>query len=393
MHKLVIITSHPIQYNAPFFKQLSQSNVVKLHVIYTWSQSQQAVYDPGFGKLRQWDIPLLEGYSYQFVENIAKQPGSHHFFGIDNPTLISTINKIAPDVLLVYGWSFKSHLKVLRHFHGKVPIWFRGDSTLLDEENGSAIKNVLRRVWLRWVFKHVDCALYAGTSNKDYYLAHGLKNGQLVHLPHCVENERFSANEEAFELSAKEWRMQLGIAEGALVFLFSGKFEPKKDPLLLLKAFSIARRANDYLIFVGDGVLKATIEDTVKSLSIQESVRVLPFQNQLRMPAVYRLGDVFVLPSKGPGETWGLAINEAMACKRAVLVSDKCGAAKDLVHNAHNGFVFKHGDVNDLVEKMRAIQNLNLFTLGKHSAEMIASWNYKKMVAIIKNQIKLQCKN
>ncbi len=42
----------------------------------------------------------------------------------------------------------------------------------------------------------------------------------------------------------------------------------------------------------------------------------LDFQNQQKMPLVYRLCDIFVLPSMGPGETWGLAVNEAMACKR-----------------------------------------------------------------------------
>ena len=47
------------------------------------------------------------------------------------------------------------------------------------------------------------------------------------------------------------------------------------------------------------------------------------------MPIVYRLGDLFCLPSQGPGETWGLAINEAMACKRQVIASNKCGAAID----------------------------------------------------------------
>ena len=47
------------------------------------------------------------------------------------------------------------------------------------------------------------------------------------------------------------------------------------------------------------------------------------------MPDIYKTADVFVLPSQG--ETWGLSINEAMASSKAILVSDKCGAAPDLV--------------------------------------------------------------
>jgi glycosyltransferase involved in cell wall biosynthesis len=56
------------------------------------------------------------------------------------------------------------------------------------------------------------------------------------------------------------------------------------------------------------------------------------------MPVVYRLGDLFVLPSSH-GETWGLAVNEALACGRPVLVSDRVGCARDVV-NPSCGAVF-----------------------------------------------------
>ncbi len=89
MKRLAIITTHPIQYNAPLFKLLSKRNNISIKVFYTWGEAVlQKKYDPGFGKTIEWDIPLLEGYEYTFVENTAKKPGSHHFSGIDNPRLI-----------------------------------------------------------------------------------------------------------------------------------------------------------------------------------------------------------------------------------------------------------------------------------------------------------------
>ena len=51
------------------------------------------------------------------------------------------------------------------------------------------------------------------------------------------------------------------------------------------------------------------------------------------MPVVYRLGDLFVLPSAF-GETWGLGVNEALACGRPVLVSTQVGCAADVVNRA-----------------------------------------------------------
>jgi glycosyltransferase involved in cell wall biosynthesis len=79
----------------------------------------------------------------------------------------------------------------------------------------------------------------------------------------------------------------------------------------------------------------------------------LPFQNQKDMPVVYRIGDVFVLPSRGPGETWGLAINEAMACGRPVIVSDRCGCAQDLVKENVNGYIFEAESFYGLAQCMR----------------------------------------
>src|SRR4051812_19041240 len=123
MKKLAIVSTHPIQYNAPWFSRLAQSPDLNVRVFYTWSQSQGgAKYDPGFGKTIEWDIPLLEGYDYTFVRNIAPDPGSHHFKGIDNPSLIREIQAWKPDGLLVIGWAYKSHLACLRHFKGKLPV-------------------------------------------------------------------------------------------------------------------------------------------------------------------------------------------------------------------------------------------------------------------------------
>ena len=65
MKRLAIISTHAIQYNAPFFKALNLNENICVKVFYTWEQSKQTVYDPGFGQQRAWDIPLLEGYEYE----------------------------------------------------------------------------------------------------------------------------------------------------------------------------------------------------------------------------------------------------------------------------------------------------------------------------------------
>ena len=381
MKKLAIITSHPIQYNAPLFRLLTERRKVLVKVFYTWGQTKDGlVYDPDFNRSFKWDIPLLEGYEAVFIENVSEKPNAGTFNGIKNNDLIKQVDAWEPDTLLVFGWSFHSHLQVLRHYKGGKKILFRGDSTLLDEPPGFSIKKVLRRTWLRWVYRHIDVALYTGEDNKAYFLKHGLDKKQLVYAPHAVDNSRF-ADPEADE-KAKFLRKELNIPVNAFVYLFAGKLESKKDPLLLIRSFQRISESNVRLLIVGNGALE---EEAKRMASGDSRILFLDFQNQQQMPVIYRLGDVFVLPSRGPGETWGLSVNEAMACGRAVLVSDRCGCAKELVKE--NGLVFCSDSEDDLLRSLifftRPENDLTL--MGQSSKTLIHFFSYTKIAMVIES--------
>jgi glycosyltransferase involved in cell wall biosynthesis len=452
--RLAIITTHPIQYNAPFFRKLAETGSTDMKVFYTWDKGSGRKHDPGFGKAVEWDIPLLEGYAYTFVPNVSTDPGSRHYKGIVCPTLIAEVEQFHPDAILVYGWNFHAHLKAMRYFKGKVPVWFRGDSTLLDydfqrlkevfkksqedeqlavgsgqwaignrqwakeQPNPSGTESLnpgifeslnskrnhftsyksksvitpflrgwgylkynLRKIYLTHIYKNVDKAFYVGTNNKAYYLAHGLKENQLVPMPHAVDNEFFSTNAEERDADALAWRRDLGIGDDDFIVLFAGKFEPKKNPEVLIRAIialnepiqhedTKTRKNADqkklqdtfdvnsgmfkslnfgiHLIMVGNGILEANL----KMLATDKPyIHFLPFQNQQKMPVVYRMGDVYCLPSVS--ETWGLGINEAMACGRPAITSHKVGGAIDLIREKETGLMFTSGNMKELGEKLR----------------------------------------
>jgi glycosyltransferase involved in cell wall biosynthesis len=377
--RLAIVTSHPIQYNAPWFKLLAGSSTIHPGVFYTWEQSAAGPkYDPDFKERIEWDVPLLEGYEYHFVKNKASDPGTHHFRGLINPTLNAEITAWRPDAILVYGWSFDSHLKCLRHFHQKLPVLFRGDSTLLDERPG--FRRHLRRWFLKWVYSHIDYALYVGANNKEYFLKHGLREGQLVYAPHAIDNSRFQEPDGHYRELAFEWRARLGIGHNDLALLFAGKLEPKKNPSFLLE---IAKRVSDprlKVIFAGTGVLEARLREEAGA---DRRVHFIGFQNQLQMPIVYRLGDIYILPSRGPGETWGLGVNEAMASGSAIMMSEKAGGSADLVEDGVNGIRF---DPTTGVEKCsqwvsRLLDDPSLLAdMKKASRRRIAAFSYQQIM-------------
>ncbi len=427
--KLAVIITHPIQYYAPVFKLLTERGKVELKVFYTWGEESVAKFDPGFGKKIEWDIPVLEGYNYQFLRNTAKQPGSNHFSGINNPDAIAQVEAFKPNAILIYGWAYQSHLKILRYFNKKIPVWFRGDSNLNDSIPGW--KSLLRGIFLTWIYKHIDKALYVGQANKAYYLKYGVKENQLCFAPHAIDNYRFNQprEREVFEL-----RKNLGILDFEILILFAGKLEPKKDPGLLLQAFRELNLRNVHLLFVGNGVLEEELKrecnlrdekqevrdksqefrsekreargksqefrnETLESGAMSQEfgvenlenesedwkqrVHFMDFQNQQMMPVIYQACDLFCLPSKGPRETWGLAVNEAMAAGKAVLVSDKVGCHPDLIKE--NGEVFQSGNLDQLKDKLNLLTNSGdrLVTQGTISRDIIKNWSFEKQAICI----------
>lgn len=347
--RLAIISSHPIQYNAPLFRLMSQQAELEVKVFYCWEGTKNQT-DPEFGEKITWDIPLLEGYDFTFVPNIAKKPGTHHFSGLDNPEIISQLGEWKADALLVYGWSSKTNLNVLRHFNQQLPIFFRGDSTL--QTGGNTFRQIIRKLWLRWVYRHIDFALYPGIRSKEYFLSYGVSLERLFHVPHAIEDDRFSNNEKSREIQALAKRERLNIPKNAIVLLFAGKFVQRKQPVLLLDAVDELSREepdlNYHLIFVGSGPLENYMLEKAAS---NERIHIIGFKNQSEMPLIYRLGDIYVLPSSI--DTWGLGVNEAMACSRPVLVSDSVGCAEDLVVSGVSGEIFSSEDKANLKKYLK----------------------------------------
>ena len=141
---------------------------------------------------------------------------------------------------------------------------------------------------------------------------------------------------------AMDWRDELGILPTDKVILFAGKLEPKKQPTMLLEAWNGLSHPKPQLLIAGSGPLDSALRAEWQG---RPRVHFLGFQNQSRMPSLYRMADAFCLPSAGPRETWGLAVNEALACGTPCLVSDRAGCGEDLLFEPDNGLVLPWDDV------------------------------------------------
>jgi glycosyltransferase involved in cell wall biosynthesis len=241
-------------------------------------------------------------------------------------------------------------------------------------------------VFLKWLYRHIDHAFYVGTKNKEYLKEYGLKDGQLSFTPHAVDNERFAADRH---IEAMALRDKLFIGDDDVLVLFAGKMEDKKSPLELLEAFLSLKKKGIHLLYAGNGDLESELK---LKAAHAPNVHFLDFQNQTQMPVIYQACDLFCLPSKGPGETWGLAVNEAMACGKAVLISDKAGCCADLVKSDLNGQIFKSGNAQELKDCLDSLtqSKSKLAGMGRNSAAMIKDWSFANIADAIERKLSEQ---
>ncbi len=91
--KLLVLASHPIQYQCPFYRALALREEIDLTVFFCSDFGSKEYYDTGFSKNIKWDIPLLEGYSYEFLPNFSLRPNQSSFLGLINLTIIQKLKK------------------------------------------------------------------------------------------------------------------------------------------------------------------------------------------------------------------------------------------------------------------------------------------------------------
>lgn len=355
-YRVACLVSHPIQYQAPLFRYLAARPGLDLTVFFLSDHSLHAYRDSGFGVSVKWDVPLLDGYQHDFLPRVGSSSGLSFWrpwtFG-----LRARLRRGRFDALWVHGYAHRGCLAGVAAAKSLgIPVLLRGESNLLSETD-DALKLGVKRIAVPALLRTIDATLAIGRLNREYYLHYGVEADRIFPMPYAVDNEFFRAAADQARPNRERLRAELGMKPGRAVILFASKMQPHKRAGDLLEAY--ARLSPDgvaepapYLVFVGDGEERAELERRARALK-WDSIRFLGFRNQSELPALYDLGDLFVLPSER--EPWGLVVNEAMNAGKPVVVSDRVGAGPDLVEDGVNGFVYPARDVAALADRLRRI--------------------------------------
>lgn len=344
--RLGILASHPIQYHAPLFRALAARMDVQVYFAHRQTPVEQAA--AGFGVAFDWDVDLLSGYAHEFLPNRASRPGVDHFLGCDTPEIARRIRRERFDAFFVTGWNLKSFWQAAMACRlTRTPLLVRGDSQLGSPR--SPLRRVLNEATHRTMLRCFDGFLVVGERNREYLRHYGISPCRLFDAPHFVDNAWFHARAIDASRHRETMRAELGFTPETPLALFVGKLIPKKRPADVVRALARVRadRPDVGLVIVGAGQEEAELRALVNRESLP--VAFAGFRNQSELPAWYAMADMLVLPSDG-GETWGLVVNEAMACGLPAVVSDAVGCAPDLVTPGLTGERFPLGDVDALAQ-------------------------------------------
>jgi glycosyltransferase involved in cell wall biosynthesis len=345
--KIAIVTTHPIQYQAPLFRTLAAHPNLTVEVFFCYMAGPADQANAGFDVEFDWDVPLLEGYPHRFLANRAKSPRVSGFFGLDTPEIADVIAERRYGAVIVAGWHYKSAWQAIRAcWRTRTPVMVLSDSHLHTPR--TAIKKALKRLLYRRFMPRFDACLASGTWAKEYFIHYGANPERVFFVPHVVDAKRFGAEADRFE-DRRELRKQWNLDDDSTVFLFAGKFIEKKRPMDFIRAVASAARRGARVsgLMVGNGPLFSACNALAQKSGAP--VRFGGFLNQSQIVGAYRAADALILPSDGR-ETWGLVVNEAMACGRPCIVSDRVGCGPDLIVPGETGDVYPMGQIGRLAE-------------------------------------------
>jgi glycosyltransferase involved in cell wall biosynthesis len=199
---------------------------------------------------------------------------------------------------------------------------------------------------------------------------------ELIHTaPNAVDNRKFADLARSVREREAQCRTELGLPPR--YFVYAGRVTREKGVFQLLEAYTRLDpelRSEVGLVLVG--------EETDKNKLMQDAAKTYPgtvvfpgFVQRDQLAAFYALAEVLVFPTLS--DTWGLVVNEAMACGLPIVASDVAGCVADLVQDGENGYVIPVANVGKLAEAMAAFaRDPQLASrMGRHSARLIEGFS------------------
>jgi glycosyltransferase involved in cell wall biosynthesis len=220
--------------------------------------------------------------------------------------------------------------------------------------NSSTHRSARDRQFMRLyapMLRRVDRVVFGSSAQGAAWIGdHRLDPARCVSVLNGVDADRFTPGDPAVAASV---RASLGFGPDDYVVGSVGALRPEKA---FHHLFAVARALRDAgisvrVLLVGDGPCRDQLERCTGESGLEG--RVVLHGEAADVRPLLRAMDVFVLPSVSV-ETFSNAALEAMACARAVVLSD-IGGAREMLVPERSGLIYPPGDLQALAAALRRL--------------------------------------
>jgi len=202
-----------------------------------------------------------------------------------------------------------------------------------------------RRWWERFLWCGFDRHFFVNTVSRDNFLRqypqYPMENAHVVYNP-CVDRLFV---DKLRKTPSHPWLRE----KSAPTFITAGAFCPSKHQSVMLKAMNELRGKSDArLILFGKGPLEVEFREYIKSHSLQDTVSIGGYSNNL--PAEMGAADGYLMSSDT--ESFGIVIVEALAAGLRVISTDAPYGPREILADGKYGDIVPVGDYKAMAAKI-----------------------------------------
>ncbi|HEY8776052.1 MAG TPA: glycosyltransferase [Gaiellaceae bacterium] len=353
--RVAVVSPEPTPYRAPLFDRIAATADIGLTVIYAARSVAR----------RAWTVEpahrhvLLCGVGVPGAERILR-----HQYPV-TPGISRALRRAQPDVVVVSGWStFASQGALVWCRAHRVPYVLLVESHDLDPRN--PWRRALKGVVVPRLLRGAANVLVVGSAARESVVARGATSVRL--FANTIDVAAWTSRAGELERRADDDVLVLSVA----------RLVPEKGIDDLIRAVAETGDPRLRLVVAGEGPERQALVDLAAELGVR--LTILGHVAEAELAQMYVDADVFALLSHH--EPWGVAVNEAAASGLPLLLSDRVGAASDLLAEGKNGFLVPAGDVREAAAALTRLASDPALRqeLGAHSRELVRGWGYEPSV-------------
>jgi glycosyltransferase involved in cell wall biosynthesis/GT2 family glycosyltransferase len=361
--RVAAVFPEPTPYRGPLLDRVAALSEIDLTVIYAADTVAR----------RTWRVEpkhravFLRGLRFPGAQRVL-----HHDYPL-TPGVVRALTDAHPAVVVISGWStFAAQAAITWCRLKDVPYVLVVESH--DEGPRAGWRRKVKRTVVPPVVQNASGVLVTGTLARNSMVSRGAAPERVRVFANTIDVEGFGERADRLAARRAELRRELGADLDDVVVLSVARLVREKGLDALVRAVAAAADPRLRLVLAGDGPERDRLEKLAAELGVGAVFR--GDTDWEKIVELYVAADVFMLLSER--EPWAVVVNEAAACGLPLVLSDRVGAAHDLLRDGENGALVPAGDIQAAARALRdlAADPALRRTQGARSRELSRDWGY-----------------